>query len=295
MVQYIDRRTGSLTEEKIYGGKALAVLYGDTRLSQFISYTLLPLLAHVPFFSNFYGFFQKTSHSRKKVKRFIELFQVDSTEFAKQEFSSFNDFFTRKLRDVCRPIDPDLNTVVMPADGRYLVYPKFDRFFVKGQVFSLHSFLQNQAHEDRYVNGSMVIARLCPVDYHRFHFPCDGTPSAPHLINGPLYSVSPIAIKKRIAILSQNKRMVTEIETEKFGTVAYVEIGATSVGTIQQTFASHVPVKKGDEKGYFEFGGSCVVMLFEPGKVVFDPDVVENTRKGIETLCFMGTSLGKKA
>jgi phosphatidylserine decarboxylase len=293
MVQYVDRRTGAICEEKVYGGKALAVLYGDTLLTKFISYSVLPLLAHIPFFSNFYGYFQKTSRSRSKVKPFIEAFNIDSNEFVTQQFSSFNDFFTRKLRSSCRPIDADPNHLCMPADGRYLIFPKFDRFFVKGQLFCLQIFLQSTEMEKRYEHGSMVIVRLCPVDYHRYHFPCDGTPSESRLINGPLYSVNPIAIKKRIAILAENKRKVTEIVTEKLGKVAYIEIGATSVGTIKETYVPNVPVKKGDEKGYFEFGGSCLVLLFEPGKVTFDTDIVENTGKGLETLCFMGTTLGK--
>jgi phosphatidylserine decarboxylase len=293
MVQYIDRRSGAVCEEKVYGGKVLALLYGEGLLTKIFSYTLLPLIAHVPFFSHLYGFFQKRASSRSKIIPFIETYNIDASEFATQDFSSFNEFFIRKLKPNCRPINPDSNKLAMPADGRYLAYPRFDRFFVKGQEFCLAAFLQDRALEERYAHGSMLIARLCPVDYHRFHFPCDGVPSKPRLINGPLYSVNPLALKKRIAILSENKRMITEIKTETFGKIAYVDVGATSVGTIQQTFMPDVPVKKGQEKGYFEFGGSCLVLLFEPGKVIFDQDVVENTEKGFETLCFMGSSLGR--
>jgi len=292
MVQYIDRKNGAVCREKVYGAKALGILYGDSFLTKIFSYTILPILAHFPFFSNAYGFFQKTAFSRSKIIPFIKAYEIDSSEFQTQNFSSFNDFFIRKLKPSCRPIDANPDRIVMPADGRYLVYPKFDRFFVKGQEFSLDTFLQDSTLEKRYEQGSMVIARLCPVDYHRFHFPCDGKPSAHRLINGPLYSVNPIALKKRIAILSQNKRMITEIETEHFGKIAYVEIGATSVGTIRQTFPPGQSVRKGQEKGYFEFGGSCLVLLFEPNKIEFDADVVSNTCKGFETLCLMGSSLG---
>jgi phosphatidylserine decarboxylase len=138
----------------------------------------------------------------------------------------------------------------------------------------------------------MVIARLCPVDYHRFHFPCDGLADTPQLINGPLYSVNPIALQRRFAILSENKRVITEIESELFGTVLFVEIGATAVGTIKQTFRPNQVVYKGQEKGYFEFGGSCIVLLFEENRIVFDADLVANTKQGFETLVKFGESLG---
>ncbi len=145
----------------------------------------------------------------------------------------------------------------------------------------------------RFVSGSMLIARLCPTDYHRFHFPCDGVPSKAKLINGSYFSVSPIALRKKLSILNENKRVITEMETKQFGNVLCIEIGATFVGSVHQTHVPEKPVNKGDEKGYFEFGGSCIVLLFEKGKVVFDPDLVINTEKEVETLARFGESLGK--
>ncbi len=293
MIRYVDRKTGKVCEEKVYGHKPLALLYGDGFLSKILYYTLLPILAYLPWFSRIYGYLQKRPASRKKIEPFIAAYKVDKTEFAPAEYASFNDFFIRKLKPSCRPIDARKEVAVMPADGRYLAYPAFDRFFVKGQEFCLESFLQNSAYARGFSSGSMLIARLCPVDYHRFHFPCDGFAGVPHLINGPLYSVNPIALKKRIAILSENKRVITEIETEEFGTILYVEIGATAVGTIRQTFTPDQRIVKGQEKGYFEFGGSCLVLLFEKGRIQFDADLVENTTKGFETLCHVGESMGR--
>jgi phosphatidylserine decarboxylase len=233
---------------------------------------------------------QKRPRSAKKVHPFIEAYGVDPTEFAEKHFNSFNDFFIRKLIPSSRPIVAD--RVALPADARYLVYQEIDQFEVKGKEFNLEEFLQDPVLARRYSDGSMVIARLCPSDYHRFHFPCDGTPSEARLINGPLYSVNPIALKKRISILSENKRMVTEIESTKLGTILYVEIGATSVGSIHQTYTPGEPVKKGDEKGYFEFGGSCLVLIFENGRILFDEDLVQNTKRGLETKANFGQSLG---
>ncbi len=293
MIQYIDRKSGASCTEKVYGHKPLALLYGDSFLSKILYYTLLPLLAHLPYFSRFYGWLQKRPASRKKIAPFIEAYGIDASEFEPAEYLCFNDFFIRKLKSSSRPIDPRSEIATMPADGRYLAYPQFDRFFVKGQEFSLASFLENSAYAKCFENGSMLIARLCPIDYHRFHFPCDGLAGRPRLINGSLYSVNPIALKKKIQILSENKRMITEIDTEMFGTLLYIEIGATAVGTIRQTFQPEKKILKGQEKGYFEFGGSCLVLLFEKGRIQFDADLVENTRKGFETLAQFGESMGR--
>src|SRR3989344_2992740 len=257
-ITYIDRKTGQTAIERVYGGPFLSLLYGD-------------------------GFLQKRKSSAKKIAPFIQAYGIDASEFADSGFDSFNDFFIRKLKPERRPIAQDPKIVVLPADGRYLVFNQFDRFFIKGQEFSLLEFLKDPPMARRFQEGSMAIARLCPSDYHRFHFPCDGIPAKPRLINGLLYSVNPIALKKNVSILSENKRMITEIETDHFGTVLYIEIGATSVGSIRQTYTPDLKVKKGDEKGYFEFGGSCIALLFEKGRVTFDADLTANTQKGIET------------
>jgi phosphatidylserine decarboxylase len=292
MIQYVDRESGQVCEERVYGGKSLVLLYGNGLFSTILYYLVLPLLARIPFFSRLYGWLQKKPGSRKKIEPFIKTYGIDKNEFATTKFDSFNDFFTRKLKPACRPVVQGAHQIAMPADGRYLAYPTFDRFFVKGQEFDLKAFLQDPVLAHRFREGSMVIARLCPVDYHRFHFPCSGTASKPHLINGPLYSVNPIALKRWVQILSENKRVITEIETDSAGTVLYVEIGATAVGTIQQTFNPNSRVEKGQEKGYFEFGGSCLVLLFEKNRIRLDDDLVQNTKNGKETLCRFGSSLG---
>lgn len=292
-ITYIDRKSGRKCVEKVYGHKALSLLYGDGFLKGLFSKLVLPLLAYVPFFSDLYGFLQKRKSSRKKIEPFIEAYGIDASEFQQRDFESFNDFFIRKLKPECRPIVQDADVLAMPADGRYLVYPSFDQFMVKGQEFSVPQFLGHIALANRFGDGSMAIVRLCPTDYHRFHFPCDGAASKARLINGPLFSVNPMALKKRLSILAENKRMVTMIETEKFGTMLYVEIGATSVGSIHQTYQAESQVKKGQEKGYFEFGGSCIALLFEKGRIVFDEDLIANTKMGLETKANFGQSLAR--
>jgi phosphatidylserine decarboxylase len=292
---YIDRKTGCQAIEKVYGGKVVLFLYGDNHwIKNWLAALLLPILACVPFFSRLYGYLQKLPRSRHKIQPFIESYGVDASEFATTQFASFNDFFIRKLKKEARPIDPDPNRLALPADGRYLVYPVLRDFIVKKVHFDLPAFLQDPVLARRYEEGSMLIARLCPIDYHRFHFPCDALPSKPRLINGHLYSVNPLALAKNIAILSENKRVVTELETDRFGTILYIEIGATSVGSIQQTFVPEKSVRKGEEKGYFEFGGSCLVLLFEKGQIAFDADLIEHSQRGLETRAFFGEGFAFK-
>ena len=253
----------------------------------FLFFSVALVFSQLPFFSRLYGSFQKSGVSRSKIKPFIHSFEVDVSEFREpvESYRSFNDFFIRHLKAECRPIVPRKEVAVMPADARYLVFPQIDRadgFWVKGKTFSLSTLLQSGPLAERYAQGAMVIARLCPVDYHRFHFPCDCIPTKATLINGPLYSVNPIALKRNIEILSENKRMITELDTEQFGKILYIEVGATYVGSIHQTYLPNTPQAKGGEKGYFSFGGSCLILLFEPGKIVFDQDLIAFSAKKME-------------
>ena len=139
----------------------------------------------------------------------------------------------------------------------------------------------------------MLLSRLCPVDYHRFHFPCVGEAGIPRFINGWLYSVNPIALATRPSIFWENKRVVTAIESPALGQVQFVEIGATMVGSIRQTYTPGETVAKGDEKGYFAFGGSSVAVLFEKGRIEFDADLLENTVNGLETYAHVGERMGQ--
>jgi phosphatidylserine decarboxylase len=136
------------------------------------------------------------------------------------------------------------------------------------------------------------MSRLCPVDYHRFHFPVGGVPEKPRIINGPLFSVSPIALRQNIRILSENKRALSIIRSPEFGEVLMLEIGATNVGSIEYTYLPGQPVQKGAEKGFFKFGGSSMITLFEPGKLRLATDLTENSRQQRELYARMGDRIG---
>lgn len=286
----IDRKTGKKIEEKVFGGSALQTLYGTL-----YGKPLAHLISRISLVSSAYGFWQNLSITKKNIAPFIKEYGVDTTEFRLpvNEFRSFNDFFIRKLKPEARPIDLDKDTAVIPADGRYRFFQNIaevDGFVVKGEKFNLSTLLDNEEQSQRYANGTMVMARLCPTDYHRFHFPVDCVPSVPRRINGYLYSVNPIAIKQNIHIFSKNKRMITELDSSKFGKVLFIDVGATNVGTINQTFEPNFPYLKGDEKGYFSFGGSALILLFEPNRILLDPDLTKQS--AFELYCKMGTRMG---
>lgn len=295
-ITYFDRVCQTEQKEQVYGGVFLDILYGKGWIKRVISFFLLPCVACISFSSYLYGVIQKSRYTRVKVRPFIKKFQIDTSEFLDRvdSFRSFNDFFVRKLKSTCRPIEASEKVVILPADARYLVVPnvkKADRFFVKGQSLSLNELLQDETLALRYEEGAMAIARLCPVDYHRFHFPCEGVAHQTREIPGPLFSVNPIALRRHLDILTRNKRVITLFESVHFGTIAYIEVGATYVGTIHQTFTPDRLYRKGEEKGYFSFGGSCVILLFEPGRIEFAPDLLKYSNQSLEVRGLMGQPL----
>jgi len=159
---------------------------------------------------------------------------------------------------------------------------------------SLAELLGGKEAAAPFQGGALLVSRLCPTDYHRFHFPLAGIPGEARKIKGPLDSVSPVALAAGARSLAENKRAVTILQTEKFGRVALVEVGAACVGRIVQGFVPGRPVAKGDPKGLFLFGGSTVITVFEPGRLVFAEDLAANSAKGIETYARMGDRLGTR-
>ncbi len=299
-ILYFDRVTAKQEAEKVYGESALKFLYGESFFSRLLGAPLMHLLARVPLFSAVYGGCQKIGWSRKKIAPFIKNFDIDASEFVEDptHFRSFNDFFIRKLKPEVRPIAPGENVAVMPADGRYLFYPDLNAaegFHVKGQKFNLATLLEDAKLAEEYQHGTLVMARLCPSDYHRFHFPCDCVPGETRLINGWLFSVNPMAIKhaikRDIDVFTENRRTLCELHSEIFGKVLYMEIGATNVGSIHQTYTPYLPQRKGAEKGYFSFGASALILLFPKGALQLAPDLLQFPPHQ-EIRCLLGQELG---
>ncbi len=298
-IRFFNRYTRTIETEEIYGEKWLRLTY-ENPLGRFLLWAFVKRAL----FSMYFGWRMNWRYSAFKVLPFIVKYNLNVDEFAKTayDYKTFNEFFCRALKKNARPITDGARVAVLPADGRHLVFPNVDLadgFYVKGAKLDLAELLgegdlpkEKRVLTSKYSGGAMVISRLCPVDYHRFHFPCSGRLSEPHLINGPLYSVSPIALRRNVGYLVQNKRMLSELESTDFGSVACLEVGATNVGTIVHTFVPGRAVEKGEEKGLFKFGGSCVITLFQSGRIRFDADLVAQSRECVETYARMGDQLG---
>ncbi len=298
-IQYWHRAKKAVETEKIYQERWLRFVYENPagRLA-------LALLVRRAIFSQYYGWRMNRRFSGNRVLPFIVEFNLDVDEFAKSAFAykTFNDFFYRALKPGARPVAPGPEVAVLPADGRHLVFPEIERadgFFAKGARFTVAELL-GEAHlppdrqelAARFAGGAMLISRLAPPDYHRFHFPVSGRVGEARPIPGWLYSVHPVALARNVRYLVENRRMVTLVESPVFGTVAMVEIGATCVGRIRQTYLAGRIFEKGDEKGLFAFGGSCVITLFSRGRIRFDPDLIEQSAQHRETYAKMGERLG---
>ena len=291
-IRYIERDTGEVKTEKVYGEQWLNWLYHNP-----VGRVGLWTVAKRKFLSSVYGEMMDRPSSASKVAPFIKEYGVDITIAEKQQFTSFNDFFTRRLKPSARPIAVDSQAVASPADGKILAYENIRNadFYIKGVRFSVASFLMDPDLAKKYEDGSMIVFRLAPPDYHRYHFPVSGTTGKTNIkIGGSYYSVNPLALREKAEIFWLNKREYGIIKSPVFGDVIMVEVGATMVGSMIQTYTG-THVQKGQEKGYFKFGGSTVVLLFEKERITVDPDLLANTSKGLETTVKMGEQIAVKS
>ena len=222
------------------------------------------------------GIEYEASTSVRYIQPFIDNFEIDMSQFIIPEegWRHFNDFFYRSILPGVRPIyEPeDPMFCVSPCDSRLLVYPTISGatdVWIKGDNFNLSSLLNSEELAWHYEGGSLVIARLAPQDYHRFHSPVKGTIGKMVEVPGFYHTVNPIAVNHPIDIFTTNRRVYTCIHSPQFGMVCYIAIGATMVGSIVFTKDKGDKVKRGDELGYFAFGGSTILLLFDPGEIEY--------------------------
>lgn len=288
---FYDRYERRLKTEAIYGGKPLRWTYG-TRLGRFA----LEAVIKRRWFSSLYGKWADCGCSKKEIAPFIKRFELDPEEFAEapESFRTFNEFFHRKLKPEARPFPDSEKAILFPADGRHLLIPDLSQaqtIYAKGQRFDLPELLGDSDLADRFQRGTAVLSRLCPTDYHRFHFPLGGKYGTPRLINGALYSVNPIALAGSLARIWQNKRRITVVTDSPVGDYLFLEIGATNVGTIVDTAEPEIQVERGDEKGYFRFGGSMVITIFPEERITPTADLAKQSANGVELYARFGDEM----
>ncbi len=288
-IQLFDYATGKIIAEKTPLSGCLHFIYTGDSISASLG---RKLLSGNSFCSSIAGFWMKRAWSRKYIAPFIKNHNIDMNDFKETKYGSFNDFFIREIKPEARPIAE--KSIIAPCDGKHLFFDDLSEknaFYVKGQTLSLAKLIGDETLASLYKNGSMIISRLAPPDYHRYHFPVDATVNKVSLIPGALFSVSPIALRQMVNVLTENKRMLVEMTSKKYGNILQVVIGATAVGAIHITAKKGCSYKKGEELGYFSFGGSMVITLFQNNRTSFSKALTDQTKNHIEIQMNMGTAL----
>lgn len=289
-IKYINRLNGNVEIENPPGEEVLDFLYNNP----FGENIVLPF-AKQEFITEWYGKAMDSSLSVNRIQPFVDSLKIDMSESKKEisEFESFNDFFYRELKPGVREIGSGL---VSPGDGKILAFEKVSEvntFYVKGRKFTLKDFLEDDELAEDYKDASMVILRLAPDDYHRYHFPYAGIPSASKDIDGVYYSVSPISLEDNFTeVFCENKKQICKLKTEDKGEILILPVGATMVGSLNSTYQTNELVERGEEMGYFAFGGSTVVLLFDSECFTIDQDLITNTQNQLETAVKMGERIG---
>ncbi len=293
-IEYFDRKNNQRSIEKVYGDAFVHFAY-QTKIGLFlIQFKFIQYVC-----SSLLGWFYSSPISKSLVAKFIQKFsiQMELFETPPGGFRSFNQFFYRKLKSVLFPADARL--LGSPCDARLITYPVSNfstALTVKGKTLSIHELLGFTFKESNlgadFKLGTAWVFRLCPVDYHRFHFPDSGMIERLQRVPGFLHSVNPVAQEKLPEVFFRNMRDVAVLNTENFGKVIYSEVGAIGVGKIVQLVPQGSEFKRGDEKGYFEFGASTVILITSAKFVSVDEDIARNSAQGLETLVACGEKIG---
>jgi len=248
--------------------------------------TLLRSFITKPWISTLSGWYADTWLSTFHIKNFIKKYDINMAEANRKnisEYTSFNDFFTRELHPQARPINPDPSAIISPADGDLHIFSNINdntEIFVKEKAFDLATFLGNQNLAEQYTGGTIIIIYLSPRDYHRYHFPLNAIPSHAKQINGKYESVNPLVYQAHVQPLTENERQITLLKTKESGTIPFISVGALCVGRISQTYIPEKKYNKGDEMGYFSFGGSTVVVIFPKDYMTVNPTLQDQLLYG---------------
>ncbi len=244
------------------------------------------------FISKIVGCYLDSKLSKKRIKKYIKNNSIDMSLFVEEDYKSFNDFFTRRIKPEKRPFTLKENEFPSPCDGKVSIYKinEHSSFKIKGFTYTVETLLRNKDLASKYKDGYCLVIRLSVEDYHRYFYIDECSKSSNTFIKGKLHTVQPYALSKR-KVFSENCREYTTMNTKNFGDVTQVEVGAMMVGRIANNHQEGV-FSRGEEKGKFEFGGSTIVLLIEKDKVRFDDEFFINTEKDDETYVLCGERIG---
>ena len=307
----IDRKTGQKSFEamSIYVRLGMHLLYYGSQQEKVLQFQRTVALLKAQ--SEKMGKEYDSPESKAHIQPFIDGFDLQGTlsEMVQPDptkYDTFNDFFAREIREDARPIDEPDNDLVSssPADCRLTAFPTIDlatKYWIKGAGFSLEKLLGDADLAKQFDGGSLVVARLAPQDYHRWHSPVSGTVETIKEIPGAYYTVNPQAINEpgTLDVFCENRRSVMTLKRSSSGSpIAIVAVGAMLVGSI--VYVDGVDkagsvVRRGQCLGKFMYGGSTVLVLFPKGEIQLDEDLVKNsTEQKCETLMKVGWRLGVK-
>ena len=283
----LQHRDGTVTEQEDSLEKPLNFLYGTT-LGRLL---LKPLTAR--WVSRLAGAFLSTPLSKGFIKSFIQKNGIDMSQFEEVTYRSYNEFFSRKIKPEARPTDMDPKHLISPCDCKLtaLSIGEDTVFTLKHTPYTVSSLLKNEELADRFRGGTALIFRLCVDDYHRYCYTADGEKTEQVRIPGAFHTVNPIA-NDFFPIYKENTREYCLLDTDAFGQILVMEVGALLVGRIVNHQSGIARVTRGTEKGYFQFGGSTIVMLLPPNAAAIDQDILEASQKGLETVVRYGEKIG---
>ena len=244
--------------------------------------------------SNAAGWFLNTRLSKPMIKKFVKKNNIDLADFESDNFRCFNDCFCRRIKEGRRPINEDAGVLISPCDGLLSAYRiSGDTVLaIKQSRYTVSSLLGDEELAARYRDGVCLVFRLCVNHYHRYCYPANGEKGENFFIRGKLHTVRPIALEAS-PVFCENCREYTVIDTDDFGLVTQIEVGALLVGRIANLHGAR-RVERGEEKGMFLYGGSTVVLLLEKDKLDIDKEFFAATERGEETPVVMGQALGRR-
>ncbi len=246
-----------------------------------------------PFVTKTGGWILNRKVSCIAIKLFIKKSGICMDEYEERKYKSYNDFFTRKIKPGMRTIDMVPEHFISPCDGKLMVYPinEDTEFVIKNTKYTMESLTKSKEIAEQYKDGQILIFRLTVDDYHRYCYSDDGYIKDNVRIPGVFHTVNPIA-NDYYPIYKENERNLSILESENFGQVLIIEVGALMVGKIVN-YAENKSVHRGEEKGRFEFGGSTIVICVKKDAIKVDDDILQNSEENVETKVKYGMRIGE--
>ncbi len=286
MIQVYDRQKKEYYEEKEFGKGLLEFLYGNL-----FGRIILKTFIITKFYSKIKGMKERSEGSKKRIEPFIKDYNIDMSKYEDKEYVSFDDFFTRKMKEERNNISKDIDSLISPCDGKLQVYTinEDTQVEIKGVKYTINDLVKDEEISKAYKEGICLVYRLSVDDYHRYCYVDNGSRIGSKIINGKLHTVRPIA--NRYKVFRENYREYEILEYENLGKTVHMEVGAMQIGKINNYKLDIF--NKGQEKGYFSHGASTIVLLIKKDRVEMDEDIMKISNEDNEVKVHYGENIGK--